>query len=329
MCQASGPVRPSLPRMSATRSGPPARPSVKRPRPGSGIGSSPSSTPNDMPRPTDTYDTSVVDLMESPKCRRNAGVASLGPITATRSPYSSTRPGSGSRTASPRRTSTILASMSSGNTMPPTGTPVNAARDTKNLAMSSALRSLATCPASTRPSCCRAWSSAAELTEQQQAVSGVEPNLRIGQPVLPSVSNGHQVHARRQAGDQFAERCAGPLARQHDLDDGGRRRRRHQAGSDEARENEDAEDGCDDADRIRDRVADGGGAFAGGIDGGLQAPGCWSARRRTSPACARARRRTPGPPPAATPSETHTPTAPSAFHFSPDPRKPAKNCRPY
>ena len=68
------------------------------------------------------------------------------------------------------------------------------------------------------------------LAEQQQAVAGVEPNLRIGQLVRPSLSNGHDVHARRQAGDQFGDRRARLLACQHDLDGGGRRRRRRPGG---------------------------------------------------------------------------------------------------
>ncbi len=54
MTQSSGPVRRSLPRMSATISGPPPMPSVTVPTPGIGIGISPSRTPSTMPRPSDT-----------------------------------------------------------------------------------------------------------------------------------------------------------------------------------------------------------------------------------------------------------------------------------
>ena len=94
---------------------------------------SPSNTPSDMPSPTDTYETSVVDLIESPKCFRSPGKCWRAAITATRSPNSSTRSGSASSVVSPRRTSTIFASTASGNVTVPIGTPVSAGRETKNL----------------------------------------------------------------------------------------------------------------------------------------------------------------------------------------------------
>jgi hypothetical protein len=51
--QLIGPVRRSRPTISATISGPPPIPKVTVPTPGSGIGTSPSSTPSTMPSPTE------------------------------------------------------------------------------------------------------------------------------------------------------------------------------------------------------------------------------------------------------------------------------------
>ena len=54
MTQTSGPVRRSLPTISATMSGPPEMPSVTVPTPGMGIGISPSRMPSTMPSPSET-----------------------------------------------------------------------------------------------------------------------------------------------------------------------------------------------------------------------------------------------------------------------------------
>ncbi len=166
------------------------------------------------------------------------------------------------------------------------------------------------------------------LTEQQQAIPGVEPNPRIGQHVLPSLSYGHYVHTRRQTGDQFAEHRPRPLACQHHFDGAGRRRRRDQAGPDEAREDEDAEDGCDDTNRIGDGYPTAGERSPAASIAACSAGVLVIAPANRPSACPGD---TPNPAPAAraTPSAENAPTAPSAFHFSPDPRKPVKNCRPY
>ena len=114
----------------------------------------------------------------------------------------------------------------------------------------------------------------AGLTEQQQAISGAEPHLRIGQLVGASLPNRHDVHARRQASGHLGDRRPLAAIGEHDLDGGGRCRRRRQPGGHQPREREDAQNGDDDADRIGHRVSDRGRAVADGIDGGLQ-------RRRT------------------------------------------------
>ena len=316
--------------MSATRSGPPARPSVKRPRPGIGIGSEPQQHAErhaEADRHVRHLGRRLDGIAEMPSQRRH-GL----PRRDHRHAVAVLEHQTGIGRAARRRRGALRRSWRRcrpGNVIPPIGTPVSAARETKNLAMSSALRSLATCPASTRPSCCCAWSSAAD-----------SPNSSRPSPASSRICGSGSLFVRPC---RTATTCTpggrpaitspsvvpGLLGGQHDLDGGGRRRRRRQAGSHEAREDEDAEDGRDDADRIRDGVPDGGRAIAGGIDGGLQ-------RRRAGQRAGEHAQRVRGrdaerarPRPDATPSAHNTPTAPSAFHFSPDPRKPAKNCRPY
>ena len=271
MCHASGPVRPSLPSISATRSGPPARPSVKLPE----AGDRNRHEPQQHAERHAEADRHVRHLG-----RRLDGIAemlaqrSAGPdasaITATRSPYSSTRSGSASSTASPRRTSTILASMPSGNVILPIGTPVSAARDTKNLAMSSALRSLARRPDSTRPSCRRAWSSAPGSPNSSRPSPASSRICGSGSLFVrpcrtatmctpggrPAVTSATVVPGRSSA--STTSTVAGGAG-------AGASRASH-----EAREDEDAEDGPDDANRIGDGVPHRGRAIAGGVDGGLQ-----------------------------------------------------------
>ena len=96
--------------------------------------------------------------------------------------------------------------------------------------MSSALRSLATRPGFEATELLAGLIERAGFTEQQQAVSGAEPNLRIGQLVRASLPDGHDVHAGRQAGGHLGDRRARPVVGEHDLDGGGRRRRRRQPG---------------------------------------------------------------------------------------------------
>ena len=131
-----------------------------------------------MPSPTEMYETSVVDLMESPKCFRSPAICWRAAITATRSPNSSTRSGSASNAVSPRRTSTTSRPRHPGTATRRIGTPVSAARETKNLAMSSALRSLARRPDSARPEPLAGVINRAGLAEQQQHVAGIEPDQR-------------------------------------------------------------------------------------------------------------------------------------------------------
>ena len=178
-CHASGPVRPNLPRTSATTSGPPASPIETLPIPGIGNWMRPSNTPSDMPSPTEMYETSVVDLMESPKCFRSPAMCWRAAITATRSPNSSTRSGSASNAVSPRRTSTTLR----GHTIRERQLTNRHARERRR-----ARRKTSRCPARCGrspgartprgPSCLAGVINRAGLPEQQQHVAGIEPDQR-------------------------------------------------------------------------------------------------------------------------------------------------------
>ena len=261
----------------------------------------PSSTPSDMPSPTDMYETSVVDLMESPKCFRSAGRCSRGRDhgDAVAELEHQVRIGE-QHGVSPRRTSTIFASTPSGNVNAPNGTPVNAARETKNLAMSSALRSLARRPDSARPSCCRA-SSIAPGSPNSSSTSPASSRISgSGSRVGPSLPNRHEPHARRQAGDHLADRDALPLGGQHHFDCGRRRRRRRPGGPEPCEKTRRCRGWADHTDRIGHGVPDRRATGRRPHRSRPAASACWSAPRQTCPGRAQVTRRTRRPPPTAT-----------------------------
>ena len=271
MCQASGPVRPSLPRISATTSGPPARPIEKAER-NRNLDEA-SSTPN-----ASQADRHVRHLGggfdRSPKCCRNAGGPG-GSDQDTRSPYRAQR-----RIGDQRRISARLR-QSSRRRRQATSAGQSGRRSARlarrRIADVGALRSAATFrirPGRAARGPCRAR----RFANSNRAVSGAG-RIGIGQLVREPLPDGHDVR-RRQSGRHLGE--VEPLGRpRHDLHGGGRRRRRT-AGFHEPREGEDAQDGHDDADRIGDQYPTAGG----GRDGGRWRPA--TSACRSSPANIRA-----------------------------------------
>ena len=208
------------------------------------------------------------------------------------------------------------------------GTPVSAARETKNLAMSSALRSLARRPGSDAAEPSTGLIDRAGFPEQQQAVPGVEPDQRRRQRVRESVPHGHQVHAGRQAGDHFPKRGALPVrvSTTSTVAGGaaaGARRTRTM------RENTKMQRiGPMMPTRIGDGVPDRGrpvpaasmAACSVGVlvSAPANMPRPWAGETSSATLAT-----------TATASAHSTPAAPERVPFQTDPRRPAKNCRPY
>ena len=184
-----------------------------------------------MPRPTDTYDTSVVDLIESPKCCRSAGsgltrgdhghpVAVLERQTGigeqrgiAAAHFDDLRVDAVRETASGRsgRRSARLARRRTRRC------PVRCDRWRR-------------CPDSTRPSCCGPGRARrAHRTATGRLRRRAESADRAACWCVPAE---RPRCARRAAGRPSLRRASMPglLVGQHDLDGGGRRRRRRQPG---------------------------------------------------------------------------------------------------
>ena len=185
------------------------------------------------------------------------------------------------------------------------------------------------CPDSRRPSCSRAWSSAPGSPNSSRPSPASSRICGSGSLFVrpcrtatmctpggrPAVTSATVVPCRSSA--STISTLAGGAGAGASL------------GFHEPREDEDAQNGHDDADRIGHRVPDRGRAVADGIDGGLQ-------RRRAGQRAGEQPQRVRGrhaerarPRPAPRPARTARPRRPARSTSGRRHARPAKNCRPY